>query len=166
MNKVLYFAGGCFWGTQKFFDQFHGVVSTQTGYANGSTANPSYEEVRYKHTGHTETVKVTFDPVIISTAKLIHYFFMTIDPFSVNKQGEDEGENYRTGIYYDDETLAREVVLAVEKEQSLYDKLFAVEVLPLQNFYTAEEYHQKYLNKHPDGYCHIKPYLLHLEDEK
>lgn len=160
--KTIYLAGGCFWGLQKFLDQFDGVVSTETGYANGDTEHPSYEDVRYKLTGHTETVKIKYDEKKLPTEQLLSYFFMAIDPLSVNKQGEDEGINYRTGIYYDDPSLGKEIKEAYEKEEKKVGKPLAVELLPLKNYYSAEEYHQKYLDKHPDGYCHISPALLNL----
>ncbi len=159
---TIYLAAGCFWGTQKFFDQFDGVLSTQTGYANGNTENPSYEDVKHHHSGHAETVKIDFDESRISIEKLLDYYFMIIDPVSVNKQGEDEGEQYRTGIYYADEFLLPAVAAVVRKQEEKIGAKLAVEVLPLKNFYTAEEYHQKYLDKNPGGYCHIKPSLFKL----
>ena len=160
--KTIYLAGGCFWGLQKFLDQFEGVISTETGYANGSTENPSYEEVRYKLTGHTETVKIVYDENILPTRKLLSYFFLAIDPLSVNKQGEDEGINYRTGIYYDDASLGADVEAVYREEEEKAGQKLAVEVGPLENYYSAEEYHQKYLDKHPEGYCHISDALLNL----
>ncbi|MDO4266340.1 MAG: peptide-methionine (S)-S-oxide reductase MsrA [Eubacteriales bacterium] len=160
--KTIYLAGGCFWGLQKFLDQFEGVISTETGYANGSTENPSYEDVRYKLTGHTETVKIVYDETILPTRKLLSYFFMAIDPVSLNKQGEDEGINYRTGIYYTDESLGADVEAVYHEEEKKAGQKLAVEVGPLENYYSAEEYHQKYLDKHPEGYCHISDALLNL----
>ena len=166
--KTLYLAGGCFWGTQRFLDQFkgHGVVSTEVGYANGPTENPSYEEV-CKDAGHAETVKVTFDEAAMPAEGLLEFFFRSIDPTEINHQGGDFGIQYRTGIWYEDETLAPAVESAVKKEKrklGLRAGKFAVETGKLQNFYTAEEYHQKYLVKHPTGYCHIDPKLFHLAD--
>lgn len=153
--KTIYLAGGCFWGMQRFLDSASGVISTEVGYANGKTKSPTYEQVKHEHTGHSETVKVTFDESILPLRKLIHRFLEVIDPFSVNKQGADEGEQYRTGIYYIDESdkdIAKEELQLVEKDKN---KKCAVELLPLENFYPAEEYHQKYLVKNPNGYCHI-----------
>ncbi|MBR0085766.1 MAG: peptide-methionine (S)-S-oxide reductase MsrA [Lachnospiraceae bacterium] len=160
--KTIYLAGGCFWGTQKFFDQFDGVLETCVGYANGKTENPSYEEVRYQGTGHAETVKIGFDPEKISVTELLNYYFMAVDPLSVNKQGEDEGTQYRTGIYVTDESMMPEIAARVKEEETKLGSPLAVEVKPLENFYTAEEYHQKYLDKNPDGYCHIPFALLNL----
>ncbi len=100
--KTIYLAGGCFWGTQRFFDQFPGVLRTEVGYANGRTAAPSYEDVRYRNTGHAETVRIDFDESVISLTELLDYYFLTIDPLSLNRQGEDVGTQYRTGVYYED----------------------------------------------------------------
>lgn len=161
--KTVYFAGGCFWGTQRFFDQFRGVISTEVGYANGPTENPGYKEV-CASSGHAETVKVVFDENVVSLEKLLGYYFMIIDPLSLNKQGEDEGVQYRTGVYYEDESLLPVIRAAFEKEQAKYDEPMKVELLPLENFYDAEEYHQKYLVKNPTGYCHIAPWLFNIEE--
>ena len=153
--KTIYLAGGCFWGMQRFLDSAKGVVKTEVGYANGRTANPTYEQVKHENTGHAETVKVEYDESVLSLTALLHRFLQVIDPFSVNKQGEDEGEQYRTGIYFEDENdmlVAKQKIAELEKESG---KKCAVEVLPLDNFYLAEEYHQKYLEKNPTGYCHI-----------
>lgn len=159
--RTIYLAGGCFWGTQKFFDQFDGVKRTIVGYANGEKDNPSYEEV-CNNSGHAETVKVDYDESVISTRQLLEYYFLTIDPTSVNRQGGDTGIQYRTGIYYEDERLVSDIKDAVAAEQKKFEVPLVVEVMPLQNFYTAEEYHQKYLDKNPGGYCHINPALLKI----
>ena len=142
--KVIYLAGGCFWGTQRFFDQFDGVLETEVGYANGPTQNPSYQEV-CNDSGHAETVKVVFDENIISLKELLDYYFMVIDPVSVNKQGHDEGIQYRTGVYYTDEDMVPVIREKFDEEEKKIGKKLAVELLPLINFYDAEEYHQKYL---------------------
>lgn len=159
--KTIYLAGGCFWGTQKFFDQFDGVKKTSVGYANGKKVNPSYEEV-CNNSGHAETVKIDYDEGIIPTRRVLEYYFMTIDPTSINRQGGDTGIQYRTGIYYEDESLVPDIREAMAEKQKEFEAPLAVEVMPLQNFYTAEEYHQKYLDKNPGGYCHISPALLKL----
>ena len=155
MNKVIYLAGGCFWGCQKYFDLMDGVLSTEVGYANGPTANPTYEQVKHDHTGHAETVKVEYDPAVLPLKTLLEKYFVVIDPTAVNHQGEDYGIQYRTGIYYvneEDESVAKACLDALAMR---YDKPLAVELKPLENFYPAEEYHQKYLEKNPNGYCHI-----------
>ena len=149
--KTIYLAGGCFWGCEQFFLQFDGVLSTLVGYANGNTENPTYEDVKHRGSGHAETVKIDFDEEVISLTELLDDYFLVIDPLSVNRQGEDEGVQYRTGIYYDDESLLPEIRARVAKEAERLGQPLAVEVLPLENFYEAEEYHQKYLEKHPGG---------------
>ena len=159
--KTIYLAGGCFWGMQKFFDQFPGVERTEVGYANGPTENPSYQEVCHD-SGHAETLRIDYDPRTIDLTKLLDFFFMVIDPVSVNRQGEDQGIQYRTGIYYVDEGDLGTVRARFDAEQKKYDKPLAVEVKPLENFYSAEEYHQKYLEKNPDGYCHIPKSYFNL----
>jgi len=164
--KTIYLAGGCFWGVQKYFDQFNGVTATQTGYANGKTENPSYEDVKHNDSGHAETVKIDFDENTISITKLLEYYFLAIDPLSVNKQGVDEGINYRTGIYYNDESFLSEIKAAYQKEEEKIGAHLAVELLPLKHFYPAEEYHQKYLEKNPNGHCHIPLKLMTIAKQQ
>ncbi len=156
MSQV-YFAGGCFWGVEEYFARVHGVNTTTCGYANGKEGiqNPSYREVRTGETLFAETVKVEYDPEVITLKVLCEQFFKIIDPLSANRQGNDVGTQYRTGIFYtnkNDLPTIKEVVAAVEgklKQQT------AVVIEPLKNFYPAEEEHQKYLRKNPDGYCHV-----------
>ncbi len=161
--KTIYLAGGCFWGTEHFIKQFRGVLDTQVGYANGRTENPSYEDVRYRDTGHAETVRVEYDEAVLPTRKLLGYYFLTIDPLSVNRQGADTGTQYRTGIYYEDDALLPDIEAVVRAEEQKVGAKLAVEVRALENFYDAEEYHQDYLVKNPGGYCHIPLELMHLE---
>ena len=153
--RTIYLAGGCFWGCQKYFDLMDGVLKTEVGYANGRTANPSYEEVK-RHAGHAETVRVVYDPERLPLRTLLEAYFRVIDPTSVNRQGGDEGIQYRTGIYYTaaaDRPVARAALDALAER---YEAPLAVELMPLACFYPAEEYHQKYLEKNPNGYCHIR----------
>ena len=152
--KTIWLAGGCFWGMQKFFDQFEGVLRTEVGYANGPDKAPSYEEV-CADSGHAETLRIDYDEDLISLTELLKYYFMVIDPLSVNRQGHDEGVQYRTGIYYTDETLLPEIRAVWQAEEEKAGAKLAVELEPLRNFFSAEEYHQKYLDKNPGGYCHI-----------
>ena len=158
----IYLAGGCFWGMQKFFDQFEGVLNTEVGYANGPDAAPSYNEV-CKNSGHAETLKIDYNENKISLSEILKFFFMVIDPLSVNRQGNDCGIQYRTGIYYVDDKLLPEIenIYALEEEKA--GAKLAVELQPLRNFFPAEEYHQKYLEKNPDGYCHIAEGYFHLQ---
>ena len=159
--KTIYLAGGCFWGTQKFFDQFEGVVRTEVGYANGPTENPSYQEV-CRSSGHAETVRIDYDPAAVSLTQLLDWYFLTVDPTSYHRQGGDMGVQYRTGIYYTEAEELPEIRARYALEQAKYRQPLEVELLPLANFYPAEEYHQKYLDKNPGGYCHISKDLLHL----
>jgi len=153
--KEIYLAGGCFWGMQKFIDQFEGVLSTEVGYANGPEGKaPSYQDV-CNDSGHAETVRVAYDESRISLTELLNFYFMVIDPLSVNRQGHDEGIQYRTGIYYTDESMLPEIREVYNAEEQKTGAPLAVELEPLRNFYSAEEYHQKYLDKNPGGYCHI-----------
>jgi peptide methionine sulfoxide reductase msrA/msrB len=151
----IYLAGGCFWGTEKYLSMIRGVLSTQVGYANGKTENPTYEEVCHTNTGHAETVHVVYDPAILSLEFLLELYYDTINPVSVNRQGGDIGTQYRTGIYYVNEEDLPVIEHSIAKLQKKYSKPIAIEVEPLHNFYPAEEYHQKYLDKNPGGYCHI-----------
>jgi methionine-R-sulfoxide reductase/methionine-S-sulfoxide reductase len=155
--KEIYLAGGCFWGTQKYLSQVRGIVETDVGYANGNTENPTYEEVCYSNTGHAETVRVLYNPAEISLSFILDLYYEVINPTSLNRQGGDVGTQYRTGIYYVDAENRDEIMNSLEKLQKNYDKSIAIEVLPLKNYYRAEEYHQKYLDKNPNGYCHIGP---------
>ncbi|MCS3529514.1 peptide-methionine (R)-S-oxide reductase MsrB [Chryseobacterium sp. JUb7] len=160
--KEVYFAGGCFWGTEHFFQQIRGVVGTEVGYANGNKTNPTYEEVISHTTGFAETVKVKYDPEQVDLKLLVDLYFKTIDPTSVNKQGNDRGDQYRTGIYSTDKETEAVVKAEVEKLAKNYSKPVVVETIPLKNFYKAEDYHQDYLDKNPGGYCHIEPGLFEM----
>ena len=153
--KQIYFAGGCFWGTEHYMGTFEGVTETVVGYANGELADPTYQQVYTDRTGHVECVKVTYDEGIISLATLCRLFFMSINPLSINRQGNDCGTRYRTGIYWTDETDRAVVELVYEEVQHAYGEELAVEKGPLKSFYPAEEYHQDYLVKNPEGYCHL-----------
>lgn len=158
--REIYLAGGCFWGTQHYFDCLPGVVKTEVGYANGRTANPTYEQVKHENTGHAETVKVVYDQEKITLEELLEWYYKVIDPISVNRQGGDVGIQYRTGIYYTDPAQKDVVEGSLAQLQQQYEQPLAVEAQPLENFYTAEEYHQKYLEKNPGGYCHISPAMF------
>ena len=155
--REIYFAAGCFWGAEKFFKLVDGVVETEVGFANGNTPDPTYKEVYTDTTGYAETVRVRFDPERVPAGDLVGLFFRIIDPFSVNRQGGDEGTRYRTGIYFtdpDDAAVAESVISRLQREAG---RNFAVELMPLRNFYPAEEMHQDYLDKNPGGYCHLSP---------
>ena len=164
--KEIYFAGGCFWGTEHYFKQIKGVVETAVGYANGHTPDPTYQEVYTDGTGYAETVKVVYDPQLISLDLLADLYFHSIDPLSLNKQGEDTGTRYRTGIYYTDQEDLPVLKKVYDQVASQYDTPLAVELEPLRNFYTGEEYHQDYLDKNPTGYCHLPKALFEFARTK
>lgn len=153
--NTIYLAGGCFWGIQKYMDQFTGIIETTVGYANGYTENPKYEDVKAQKTGHSETVEVVYDETIISLTEILNHFYKVIDPTSLNKQREDEGTSYRCGIYYQNVNDASVIQVVTAQQQEKYEKKLVIEIEPLKNFYPAEDYHQKYLDKNPNGYCHI-----------
>ena len=162
--KTIYLAGGCFWGMQKFLDQFEGVKETEVGYANGPDRAPSYREV-CDNSGHAETVRVAYDETVLSLSELLRFYFQVIDPVSVNRQGMDAGIQYRTGIYYTEESQLPEIEAVYREIEKQVKKPLAVEVRPLENFFSAELYHQKYLDKNPGGYCHIPTRYFHLAEQ-
>lgn len=151
--KEIYLAGGCFWGLEAYMQKIKGVEDAVSGYANGKTDNPSYKDL---HTsGHAETVKVVYNPDMVSLEELLEYYLRVVDPVSINKQGNDTGAQYRTGVYYTNNSEKTIIEKVLANEQNKYDKPIAIEVLPLQQFFIAEDYHQDYLAKNPGGYCHI-----------
>ena len=179
-ERDIWLAAGCFWGAEKYLKLIEGVTFTEVGFANGNTENPTYKEVYTDKTGYAETVHLRYNPSVVSLRFLLEMYFKAIDPTSLNKQGEDEGTRYRTGIYYSnpsdkviiDEVVAEEakkygVVADLQSDANNYkdlqsDNTIKVEVEPLRNFYPAEEYHQDYLDKNPSGYCHLHVALFEL----
>ena len=161
--KTIYFAGGCFWGVEKYFSLAKGVIETKVGYANGKLDNPTYQDLKQGRDTASETVRIVYDESILSLEKLLEYLLRVIDPYSKNKQGEDEGIQYRTGVYYldnsDKEIIEKYFLTHLNKNHQ-------IEVLPLKKFFDAEEYHQDYLNKNPNGYCHINMMKLKPEERK
>ena len=155
MKSVIYLAGGCFWGIQGYFDLLNGSLESSVGYANSKVKNPSYELVCSGSSGAVEALEFYYDDNILSLDEILHRFFSIIDPFALNYQGNDIGEQYRSGIYTKDSVMLESVLEFVAKYQESFDKLIVTEVMLLKNFYLAESYHQKYLQKNPNGYCHI-----------
>ena len=155
MIKEIYLAGGCYWGTEKYVKSIRGVVKTAVGFANGKTEHPTYKEVCTQNTDHAETVHVTYDSEQLPLENLLTLFYKIIDPTSVNKQGEDTGRQYRTGIYYTDEQDKEVILRSLAQLQEQYQEPVAVECCKLDQFWLAEEYHQNYLDKNPTGYCHV-----------
>lgn len=153
--KEIVLAGGCFWGVEAYMSKIDGVVETKVGYANGTIENPTYEEVCTSTTGHAEACYIKYDENIIDLQKLLNRFWKIIDPTLKNRQGGDIGFQYRTGIYYIDESDLDIILKTKEEQQKLYDAPIVTEIEPLKCFYPAEEYHQRYLEKNPNGYCHI-----------
>ncbi|MCM0647629.1 peptide-methionine (S)-S-oxide reductase MsrA [Clostridium swellfunianum] len=154
--KEVVLAGGCFWGVEEFFSRIKGVVETEVGYANGRTPNPTYEEVCYKNTYYAEVCRIKYDETKLSLQKLLERFWTIIDPTALNRQGNDIGSQYRTGIYYIDQDDLQAIIQSKENEQKKYEKKIVTEIKSLENYYKAEEYHQRYLKKNPGGYCHIR----------
>jgi peptide methionine sulfoxide reductase msrA/msrB len=154
-TKEIYLAGGCFWGVEKYLSLVPGVRETETGYANGNKPNPTYEEVCSGKTGFAETVRVRYDNDAIGLSELLNLYFEIIDPASINRQGNDSGEQYRTGIYYETGEDAPVIAGALRLLDESLARPHVIEMKKLENFYPAEDYHQKYLEKNPGGYCHI-----------
>ena len=154
-EHVIYFAGGCFWGIEQLMQSIPGVIDAQSGYANGTgEADADYETVIQGHTGFRETVRVEYDPNQVSLDALLLAYFYVIDPTVENQQGNDIGTQYQTGVYYTNDK-ARETVERIAQIEKKRSERFVVEIGPLLNYYPAEEYHQDYLSKNPNGYCHI-----------
>ncbi len=154
--KTIYLAGGCFWGLEKYVAQVHGVVNAEVGYANGRKPNATYGD----SSGYAEAVKVEYDPEVAPLPFLLDLYYDAIDPTTVNRQGNDMGEEYRTGIYYTDPADKAVIEQSIAELQKKYSKPIAIEVKPLTTYSKAEEYHQKYLDKNPGGYCHIPKKLF------
>ncbi|MGT2784139.1 peptide-methionine (R)-S-oxide reductase MsrB [Streptococcus merionis] len=149
----IHLAGGCFWGVEEYFSRIPGVVDVTVGYANGRSETTNYQLI--SQTDHAEAVDISYDAKQISLRELLLHFFRIINPTSVNKQGNDVGRQYRTGIYYTDDDDLETINQFITEQASHFDKPIAVEVKPLSNYVMAEDYHQDYLRKNPNGYCHI-----------
>lgn len=162
-QQVIYLAGGCFWGVEAFISRLKGVNQTEVGYANGRDLAPTYEKVCTGRTGHAECVKATYNPQIISLEEILENFFKIIDPYVLNRQGPDIGTQYRTGIYWQEDSQKPIVLKFLSAKQRMSSKRIVTEAHAIGSFYPAEEYHQKYLEKNPQGYCHVD---LNLIDDK
>ncbi len=154
MKKIV-LAGGCFWGVQEYFSRINGILKTEVGYANGKTYNPTYEQVCNDNTGFAEVCYVEYDERIITLKDVLSKFWAVVNPTSLNRQGNDVGNQYRSGIYYFDEDDIADIQESIKELQKKYEKKIVTEVKPLENYFKAEEYHQDYLKKNPNGYCHI-----------
>lgn len=160
MKKII-LAGGCFWGVEAYLKQVHGVTATRVGYAQGDIPFPTYEQVCTGTTGHAEVCEVEYDENVLELTKLLDHFFLIIDPTVINRQGNDRGHQYRTGVYYFDAADVPVVQAHFALKQPSYPKPLVVELESAQTFYVAEDYHQDYLKKNPNGYCHINLNLIH-----
>ena len=166
MKKTIVVAGGCFWGVQEYFRRLKGVLDTRVGYAQGALENPSYAQVKSQRSGHAECVRIDYDSDQITLEQLLDHLFRIIDPTSLNRQGNDVGTSYRTGIYpenEEDEVIAREFVAQRQKD---YDQPIVTEVERLVCFYEAEQEHQDYLMRHPQGYCHVDFSVMRPKERK
>ncbi len=143
----IYFAGGCFWGIQAYFDTLNGVIETEVGYMGGKTENPTYEQVCTGRTGHAETVRIVYDETVISTVELTHIFLMIHDPTSLNQQGPDIGTQYRSVIFYTDNKQKTDINRAIKMDAPYFDTPIVTEIVPAGHFYPAEQFHQKYAVK-------------------
>jgi len=151
--RELYLAGGCFWGIEEYFSRIDGVTDTVVGYSNGATDETSYYEL--SQTNHAEAVHITYDNKKVDLKKLIYAYFKIVDPTSINKQGNDKGSQYRSAIYYENNEDGATIKEVISEKQKLFKKPIVIEVESLKNFVVAEEEHQDYLKKNPNGYCHI-----------
>jgi len=154
--KTIYLAGGCFWGLEKYVGLVQGVVSTEVGYANGNRDNATYGD----RSGSAETVKIEYDPAVASLPFLLGLYYDAIEPTSLNRQGNDRGVEYRTGIYYTDPADKAVIEQSLAELQKRFSEPIAIESGPLLRYSSAEDYHQDYLDKNPGGYCHIPSKLF------
>ena len=168
-TEKIILAGGCFWGVEAYFQRLNGVENTEVGYIDGNTSNPTYKEVCYEDTNHAEAVYIEYDKSIISLDKILEEYFKIIDPTSLNKQGNDRGTQYRTGVYYYTNDDKDKINSFIEEKKKDYSNPIVVEVKNVdesRKFWSAEEYHQDYLDKNPGGYCHINLNSIDLKDRK
>lgn len=164
--KVITVAGGCFWGVEEYFNRLKGIVNTSVGYANGNSEEVTYKEVCTGKTGHVEAVMLFYNHAVISLEDIVNHLFRIIDPTLLNQQGNDIGTQYRTGIYTQDEEELERIKIVVDSYQKEFDKNLVVEILPLENFVKAEDYHQNYLINNPGGYCHVDFSVIKQEEMK
>jgi methionine-S-sulfoxide reductase len=161
--NTIYIAGGCFWGVEAYFSSLKGVIETKVGYANGNFDNPKYEDLKHGLATHSETVKIDYDENLITLENLLEHFLRFVDPYSIDKQGEDYGHQYRSGVYY---TSNKDRDIIINYFNNTLKPDYKIEVLPLDKFFLAEEYHQDYLVKNPNGYCHINLGLIKKNERK
>jgi peptide-methionine (S)-S-oxide reductase len=155
-SETIVLGGGCFWCTEAVFVQVKGVLDVESGYCNGKTLNPTYEQVCSGMTGHNEVVRLVYDPQVISTRVLLEIFFVIHDPTTLNRQGNDRGTQYRSGVYFTNPSqaqVAKDIIAEIDAE-GVFDSAVVTEVLPLDNYTVAEDYHQDFFERNPtQGYC-------------
>lgn len=154
-ERKVVLGGGCFWGVEEYYRRLLGVISTRVGYAQGNVDYPTYEEVKRQLTHHREVVEIVYDASLISLSSLLDHLFRMIDPTVQNRQGNDIGESYQAGMYYETEEDKAVMEAFIQKMQPKYKNDIVVEVDRLKQFWEAETYHQMYLVKNPMGYCHV-----------
>lgn len=164
--RKIWLAGGCFWGVEAYFQQLKGVLGTAVGYGQGDMENPTYKQVCSGATGHTEICELTYDEEVLSLRKILEHYFRIVNPTTLDRQGPDRGSQYRTGVYYADQAEKTSIEAFLHEMQSHYADPIVVEVEPVGHFWPAEEYHQKYLQKTPGGYCHVDLLLAKPEERK
>ena len=159
MTEKATLAGGCFWGVEELIRKLPGVVNTTVGYTGGNLANPRYEDVKTGRTGHAESLEIEYDPTKISYDAILDHFFRLHDPTTLNQQGNDRGTQYRSAIFYHDATQRDAAERAKERAQAKWPKPIVTQIIPATQFWTAEDYHQDYLQRIPWGYnCHyVRP---------
>ena len=160
--KKIYLAGGCFWGVEHYLSLLNGVIETTVGYANSDIDNPSYEDLKAHRSSASETVEVVYDENVITLNEILEMFYLIIDPTILDRQGHDVGHQYRTGIYYVDDSDRTIIEESLKKLSEKYEEPIVTELIRLENFTVAEEYHQDYLIKNPDGYCHVNPKMFEI----
>jgi len=155
MTETATLAGGCFWGVEELIRKLPGVTDTTVGYAGGTLDKPIYEDVKTGRTGHAESLQIVFDPSKITFDEILDFFFRLHDPTTANRQGNDVGTQYRSVIFYHDDSQRDAAVRAIQRAQPKWPRPIVTEVVPFTNFYPAEDYHQDYLQRKPNGYtCH------------
>lgn len=153
-TETAVFGGGCFWCTEAQYEMLKGVKSVVSGYANGITENPTYKEVCAGDTKHNEVIQIEYDPSVVTYKELVDFFWIAHNPTTLNRQGNDVGDQYRSGIYYTSDTQKQIAEASMKEAQKDWDQPIVTEIVPLKKFYTAEDYHQDYFEKNPyQGYC-------------
>jgi len=167
-TQAATFGGGCFWCIEAVFQRVPGVLRSVSGYSGGHKANPTYEDICSHGTGHAEVIQIDFDPAVVSYEKILEIFFTAHDPTTLNRQGADEGDQYRSVIFYHDEAQHAAALKAMAAAQKQHDDPIVTQIVPLKKFWRAEDYHQDYFNQHPNqGYCTfvIKPKVSKLQKQ-